>query len=440
MSVYSSVIPVQRKHRIIAFASQNRLVFGVDFWYNWNEKSVTQRNMKNTNNNQQILHQKFKQLGKSRHKITYKLLALIPEIYEKKIFCKHKCATIYEYAGKYAGLPKSVVKKTLELEKYLEEKPMLKKTIAEVGVHKISIVASLATPETDAIWAKRVRIMSKDALQMLCKELRMKEKVQRDEIIEKQQAVADFGQERPFKTSGDSWQQDQLEQSEHSRQLSVSNNEKVQPQTTFCQAASTKVKIELDHQAQILFNKLKKKIEKSNEKLSNRDALKKMLEMLDELEANKRQVNKKLGRKNESENEGSEKGKSLTKSQKIDSLKNNFKKTSKPKTEPQTEILEDFTTRYIPVAQKRAVSNKTNGVCAYPNCNKAIDLDHHTNRFYDSKNHDSLIGLCKEHHEYMHNGLVVNECEAPSKWQINITQLPKLKADLLYQKYRKLKV
>ena len=65
------------------------------------------------------LHQQFVKLGRERNKLTYQLLALLPEIFEQRIFRQYGCTTIEEYAGKYAGLSKSVVQKRLRIEKDL---------------------------------------------------------------------------------------------------------------------------------------------------------------------------------------------------------------------------------------------------------------------------------------------------------------------------------
>ncbi len=68
------------------------------------------------------LHRKFRKLGMERRRLTNQLVALLPEIYERGIYKKY-AATIVEYAGKFAGLSKSVVMKRLRIEKFLGGKP-----------------------------------------------------------------------------------------------------------------------------------------------------------------------------------------------------------------------------------------------------------------------------------------------------------------------------
>jgi len=76
--------------------------------------------------------------------------------------------------------------------------------------------------------------------------------------------------------------------------------------------------------------------------------------------------------------------------------------------------------RYIPIAKKREVLAKTNGICSHENCYNPAQIFHHQIRFFQTKNHTSLIPLCKIHHEFAHNG---------------ITE-PLTQADELYRKYR----
>ncbi len=120
------------------------------------------------------LHNQFILLGRERNRVTYKLLALLPKIYQAKIYEDKGYATIYEYAGKLAGLPHSVVEKALKLENKLKDKPHLQRAVETQGIHKVAILATLATPETEAMFADKVENMSKPALQQLSKELRGK--------------------------------------------------------------------------------------------------------------------------------------------------------------------------------------------------------------------------------------------------------------------------
>ncbi len=117
------------------------------------------------------LHKQFIQLGREKNKIQYKLLNLIPEIFRTEIYKKY-AKTIEGYAWRFAQIPESVVQKTLKLEKHLEDKPLLKAAISQVGIHKVAMLATI--PEPDELLADKVLHMSKPAIQQLSKELRGK--------------------------------------------------------------------------------------------------------------------------------------------------------------------------------------------------------------------------------------------------------------------------
>ena len=98
------------------------------------------------------LHRKFQKLGNERNRLTYQLLNLLPEINNLRVYEKYGYSSIIAYAGVVGGLSEGVVKKRLNLEKNLKDKPNLKKAVATQGVHKVAIVAKLATPETEKEW------------------------------------------------------------------------------------------------------------------------------------------------------------------------------------------------------------------------------------------------------------------------------------------------
>jgi len=150
-----------------------------------------------------------------------------------------------------------------------------------------------------------------------------------------------------------------------------------------CQAKTEKIVLELDEEMTFLFLKFKKKFKN----LNNKEVMKKLLEEADQ--------------------------------------------PAKPaKLIPGDEFAKS---RYIPAAIKRAVIK--NGQCQYPNCNRPSDHLHHPERFVKVRNHKHLVALCKDHHEFMHNGLIENE-QAPRKyWAINIYKTPE-QIDRIYRVYR----
>ena len=300
----------------------------------------------------EVLHKKFVLLGRQRNRLTYELCALLPQIYRQRIYEKKGYLTIYEYAGKLAGLSDTVVRKTLGLEKKLEGKPFLQKAIETQGVHKVAIVAQLATPETDADWADKVANMNKGDLQELSKEMRGK---------------------KTLLEMGD----------------------------THC-CAVQKMTIELDDEAQYLFLKLKKKF---GEALSNKDVLKKILKMLEGA------VNRTT---------------SPQKRRKVQKIPGDFRDKKQKRV-----------SKYVSTDRRRVVAARQHGRCAYPGCNKPIEVFHHPEPFSKNQSHDGIIGLCKTHHNFTHNGLVANQTAKPCEWELRVGLDSLSETDLLFRKYRR---
>ena len=91
--------------------------------------------------------------------------------------------------------------------------------------------------------------------------------------------------------------------------------------------------------------------------------------------------------------------------------------------------------RYVTVHQKRVAIAKTKGRCAYSNCNKPYDHLHHTTAYAHNRDHKTLIPLCKNHHEFMHNGLVGFQGGKPEKWKLILNTQTNY-YDQLYRKAR----
>ncbi len=136
------------------------------------------------------LHNKFVKLGKARSGISHQLLALLPEIFEEEIFRDYGCGSIYEYAARFGdGLSAGVVNKVLKLKENLAECPALFETVATQGVHKVAIVAGLASVENEQKLIDVVENMSKSAVQEYSKKRRGKvsrvvTKIEMDEEME----------------------------------------------------------------------------------------------------------------------------------------------------------------------------------------------------------------------------------------------------------------
>ncbi len=316
------------------------------------------------------LHFQFAQLGVERKRLTNKLILLIPEILKRKIYLAHGCTSISEYCWKFAGLSKLVVEKVLRTEKYLENKPNLKNAIETAGIHKVAMIARIASANTENFWAEKVVNMSKASLQELSKEMREKNKEK-----ENQSLFLANGEEN-FNKNDDN---------ERSLKCSASNN-----LTLHLDAATTQKLL---------------KLQKEMGCATPMDAMRQLLKIRE------REFEKKVEAK----------------------LNDESKKRKNFPGEKLTKI-----TRYIPVSLKREILEKTNYLCSYPNCNHPAEIFHHRERFSSSKSHQSIVPLCKTHHEFMHHGIVENEIKEPKYWRLNFEKyednldVP----DKLYLKYK----
>lgn len=347
----------------------------------------------NSQTSDKDLHRKFVNLGNDRRRLANQLLAMLPEIFARGIFRKYT-RTIEEYAGKFGGLSESVVRKRLRLEKYVYDKPKLKEAIATEGVHKVALVASLATVDNEAAWADKIKNMSKPAIQELSKEVRYK-----------------------------------MENGEISAGRGVNinlfeNKENENCKTTHCAAAPQRIRIELEGELYFMFLKLKKKY---GEKLTNQELMQKIFE---------ENLNGESGRKSQ------EVGRKASQHQSVKivpgdnvedrNLHEKFKDVDgSGKITKETKI-----PRYIRVHIRRNLLHKMDSKCTYPGCERPAQVFHHTDRFANSHSHESIKPMCEIHHEFAHNGLIQNENSTAQNWQLQLQGGELDKIDQLYRKYR----
>jgi hypothetical protein len=100
-----------------------------------------------------------------------------------------------------------------------------------------------------------------------------------------------------------------------------------------------------------------------------------------------------------------------------------------------TEAGEQTSGRHIPTKLKQKTFKQYNNLCAYPNCQKPAVEIHHPDRFALKRNHQKLIPLCKNHHQFAHHTLIKNEQLDPWNWNLQLQKTTNL-IDLKYQKFR----
>jgi len=103
-----------------------------------------------------------------------KFAGLLPEVFKRKLYEKKGFSSIFEFAGKLAGMSKEHVKRVLSLNDNFQDKPILKNMLqnGEVSIHKLSRIASIATHENQDFLANQVKLLSKSALETLARDVK----------------------------------------------------------------------------------------------------------------------------------------------------------------------------------------------------------------------------------------------------------------------------
>ncbi|MFH1533372.1 MAG: HNH endonuclease signature motif containing protein [Nitrospirota bacterium] len=140
--------------------------------------------------------------------------------------------------------------------------------------------------------------------------------------------------------------------------------------------------VELDEEMMFMFLKLKKKLGKN---LSNKECLRKILEEMQE--KSEPQVQPQRQARKQAKIPG-EKLEAPGQLQKV--------------------------TRYISVHRKRELSER----CSHPGCHRPAEIIHHPDRFSQNRSHENLQPLCKQHHEFAHNGIFEPMRSADYKYRI----------------------
>lgn len=120
-------------------------------------------NIKKMNDNE--LYEYCREIGGKARMWKKRFVALLPEIARRGIHKKHGFATITEFAAKVGGVGKKTVEAVFQVEKHIKDMPALREVLANVGVHKIRAIATIATKENQKDLAEKVQTMSKLALE-----------------------------------------------------------------------------------------------------------------------------------------------------------------------------------------------------------------------------------------------------------------------------------
>jgi hypothetical protein len=123
------------------------------------------------------LYELCQQYGSDIRSLQKKFASLLVEVEKRGLYKIYGFHSIHEFAAKLAGMSPGTVDEIVRVSKKLEDKPLLKNLMEEQGWSKLKVVATVATPETERLWAEKVKEMSKATLETLVREIKKQEEI-----------------------------------------------------------------------------------------------------------------------------------------------------------------------------------------------------------------------------------------------------------------------
>ncbi len=283
-----------------------------------------------------------------------KFEGLLPEVHSRELFKRRGCFSIFEFAAKYAGMNREQVQRVLNLDRQLSDRPVLRDMFVNgsVSANKLRRVVSIATAETESLWADRIQLMSQRAVETLV----------RDEQIEKnvnKMTVPQLVNNDMQQVGGGSIEADLFGHAPGS----VSDDHSVNSDHSLPRIAAPSSQLDdlgLSAEVRSKLRELKQKGIDINEML---------MELLTRRECEIEREKQKIAEDEE-------------------------KKTVAGVKAP----------RYISANIRKVILKEHGKKCSMPNCLRNADHLHHTQRFSMSRNHNPnyIAPLCREHHEIAH--------------------------------------
>ncbi len=108
----------------------------------------------------------------------------LPEVAKRSLHRRKGFESIYQFAAQVAGMNFEVCKSVLQLGEKFENMPLLWEQIRMHGWSKLRVVASVVTPETEAIWIKNMNRCTKAGLEKIVKKFKsVPEKKCKDGVV-----------------------------------------------------------------------------------------------------------------------------------------------------------------------------------------------------------------------------------------------------------------
>ncbi|PIQ77166.1 hypothetical protein COV82_05760 [Candidatus Peregrinibacteria bacterium CG11_big_fil_rev_8_21_14_0_20_46_8] len=291
-----------------------------------------------------------------------KFVALLPEVYRRRLYEKKKFSSIFEFAARLGGVSNEQVRRVLNLEKRYQPYPILHTmlTSGQVSVNKLARVASIITPENEEGLAHQVKVLSSRTLEVFVRDEKNAQK-ELQNGLEHENEMLD-GLDKPKND----------EESVHVHKLKTkAKNASVR----FDDGASARASTRDSANAILHFSE---EVQSQLLELQNKgiDINALILEMLQKREQEIAEEKEKIAAE-------------LEEKEKKINLGSNRK----------------FVSRYIPSKVRKILQKEYGTRCTARTCKSDSEHIHHTQRFAAFKNHNPyfLAPLCKEHHDIAHS-------------------------------------
>lgn len=397
------------------------------------------------------LYDVCQRIGAFALKARRKFVGLLPLVERRRAYQGRGLYSIYDFAAKLGGVGREVVNEVLRVDSYLCAAPTLRKKLyrGEIGWTKMRVVAHFLTPRNEKEWMEKLETLSKSALEIYVRGYRA-QKMQDATLSLLEADIAVRPGQTSMTTRIISEQNERIDNNENILHDNIQNRKIIINEAHFLPGERTELqniykieqqnsqgaqnKNERDH----IFADLAQQRETITFSMK-RDIASRLRLFRRELEKERKtlitweEVMEEFLKRTEHDQEHDQKD-----HKKSDTIRDAKKNDT-----------EKVTTRHIPNAVRREVTQRYGDLCAFPNCGRPAEILHHTWRFALTKHlarkeaHDPnhIKPLCKAHERIAHTTLIADENEDDTRtWRLletPDTASEKYKIDQQVNAYRK---
>ncbi|MCK9186211.1 HNH endonuclease [Candidatus Gracilibacteria bacterium] len=389
------------------------------------------------------LYKKCVECGMNAKVWVRKFVAMLPEVEKRHLYKKKGFVSIYDFAKKLAGMSDFTVDRILRLVKRIEDKPILLRQFesGKQSWSKIETVSYIATKETQEDLAKKIEILPQQALVAYVSQKRAEmgsnvyvELKNKNEINQGMNDLSREGFENENVGGAVVGNEMQLDLREIFNGVGVDGNNNSMINSSDIRREE-RYKIFLFHASidvQFKLRLFKQGLEKERKQsLSWNEVFEALLRKVEGKGiggcangAGEKGIGGVANVAGEKGMEGCANGfREGIKEKDLNRGKPAFVKYAGLNDGENSGVKKDeenLVSRHIPVVLKRQILANYGYKCGFPKCNFPCFVLHHTRRFFLFKKHDaeSIVPLCKKHHDLVHGGCIENEEDVPEKWRL----------------------